>query len=200
MSEKNTILIADDKEVNRECLTRLLEDDYNILQASDGYEALEILDKEKEKISAVVLDIIMPGLDGYGVLNEMAYRKMLPKIPVIVTSVDGDEQSELKALSLGASDFLGKPYNPIIVKKRLQNIIHLKETASLVNYLQMDTLTGVYSKETFSNTPGQVRFFTSRTRLPMLTFRCGYRSPISLPIIILTTSFMSVSEIFFVSI
>lgn len=150
MSEKNTILIADDKEVNRECLTRLLEDDYNILQASDGYEALEILDKEKEKISAVVLDIIMPGLDGYGVLNEMAYRKMLPKIPVIVTSVDGDEQSELKALSLGASDFLGKPYNPIIVKKRLQNIIHLKETASLVNYLQMDTLTGVYSKETFS--------------------------------------------------
>lgn len=62
MSEKNTILIADDKEVNRECLTRLLEDDYNILQASDGYEALEILDKEKEKISAVVLDIIMPGL------------------------------------------------------------------------------------------------------------------------------------------
>ena len=138
MSEKNTILIADDKEVNRECLTRLLEDDYNILQA------LEILDKEKEKISAVVLDIIMPGLDGYGVLNEMAYRKMLPKIPVIVTSVDGDEQSELKALSLGASDFLGKPYNPIIVKKRLQNIIHLKETASLVNYLQMDTLTGVY--------------------------------------------------------
>ena len=85
MSEKNTILIADDKEVNRECLTRLLEDDYNILQASDGYEALEILDKEKEKISAVVLDIIMPGLDGYGVLNEMAYRKMLPKIPVIVT-------------------------------------------------------------------------------------------------------------------
>lgn len=128
MSEKNTILIADDKEVNRECLTRLLEDDYNILQASDGYEALEILDKEKEKISAVVLDIIMPGLDGYGVLNEMAYRKMLPKIPVIVTSVDGDEQSELKALSLGASDFLGKPYNPIIVKKRLQNIIHLKDS------------------------------------------------------------------------
>ena len=50
MSEKNTILIADAKEVNRECLTRLLEDDYNILQASDGYEALEILDKEKEKI------------------------------------------------------------------------------------------------------------------------------------------------------
>ena len=70
MSEKNTILIADDKEVNRECLTRLLEDDYNILQASDGYEALEILDKEKEKISAVVLDIIMPGLDGYGVLQK----------------------------------------------------------------------------------------------------------------------------------
>ena len=150
MSEKNTILIVDDKEVNRECLINLLEDDYNILEACDGEEAIEILDKNRDIISAVVLDIIMPKLDGYGVLNEMSYRKMLPKIPVIVTSVDGDEASELKSLSLGASDFLGKPYNPIIVKKRLQNIIHLKETASLVNYLQMDTLTGVYSKETFS--------------------------------------------------
>ena len=150
MSEKNTILIVDDKEVNRECLIKLLEDDYNILEACDGEEAIEILDKNRDIISAVVLDIIMPKLDGYGVLNEMSYRKMLPKIPVIVTSVDGDEASELKSLSLGASDFLGKPYNPIIVKKRLQNIIHLKETASLVNYLQMDTLTGVYSKETFS--------------------------------------------------
>ena len=150
MSEKNTILIVDDKKVNRECLIKLLEDDYNILEACDGEEAIEILDKNRDIISAVVLDIIMPKLDGYGVLNEMSYRKMLPKIPVIVTSVDGDEASELKSLSLGASDFLGKPYNPIIVKKRLQNIIHLKETASLVNYLQMDTLTGVYSKETFS--------------------------------------------------
>lgn len=150
MSEKNTILIVDDKDVNRKCLIKLLEDDYDILEACDGEEAIEILDKKKEVISAVVLDIIMPKLDGYGVLHEMSYRKMLPKIPVIVTSVDGDEESELKALSLGASDFLGKPYNPIIVKKRLENIIHLKETASLVNYLQMDTLTGVYSKETFA--------------------------------------------------
>lgn len=122
MSEKNTILIVDDKEVNRECLIKLLEDDYNILEACDGEEAIEILDKNRDIISAVVLDIIMPKLDGYGVLNEMSYRKMLPKIPVIVTSVDGDEASELKSLSLGASDFLGKPYNPIIVKKRLQNI------------------------------------------------------------------------------
>ncbi|MBU5479491.1 EAL domain-containing protein [Eubacterium sp. MSJ-13] len=150
MSEKNTILIVDDKDVNRKCLIKLLEDDYDILEACDGEEAIKILDKKKEVISAVVLDIIMPKLDGYGVLHEMSYRKMLPKIPVIVTSVDGDEESELKALSLGASDFLGKPYNPIIVKKRLENIIHLKETASLVNYLQMDTLTGVYSKETFA--------------------------------------------------
>lgn len=149
MSEKNTILIVDDKDVNRKCLIKLLENDYEILEACDGEDAIKILDKNKDEISAVVLDIIMPKLDGYGVLREMSYRKMLPKIPVIVTSVDGDEDSELKALSLGASDFLGKPYNPIIVKKRLENIIHLKETASLVNYLQMDTLTGVYSKETF---------------------------------------------------
>lgn len=150
MSEKNTILIVDDKKVNRDCLIKLLKEDYNILEACDGEEAIKILDKHKEDISAVVLDIIMPKLDGYGVLHEMSYRKMLPKIPVIVTSVEGDEESELKSLSLGASDFLGKPYNPIIVKKRLENLIHLKKTASLVNYLQMDTLTGVYSKETFS--------------------------------------------------
>ena len=84
MSEKNTILIVDDKEVNRECLIKLLEDDYNILEACDGEEAIEILDKNRDIISAVVLDIIMPKLDGYGVLNEMSYRKMLPKIPVIV--------------------------------------------------------------------------------------------------------------------
>lgn len=120
------------------------------LKRVTGKKLLKFLTKIGISYLPVVLDIIMPKLDGYGVLNEMSYRKMLPKIPVIVTSVDGDEASELKSLSLGASDFLGKPYNPIIVKKRLQNIIHLKETASLVNYLQMDTLTGVYSKETFS--------------------------------------------------
>ena len=118
MSEKNTILIVDDKDVNRKCLIKLLENDYEILEACDGEDAIKILDKNKDEISAVVLDIIMPKLDGYGVLREMSYRKMLPKIPVIVTSVDGDEDSELKALSLGASDFLGKPYNPIIVKKK----------------------------------------------------------------------------------
>lgn len=151
MNKKNTIMIVDDKDINRDFLVELLIDDYEILEASNGIEAMEFLDKEANRISAIILDIVMPEMDGYEVLGAMKQKKYLPRIPVIVTTIDGDEESEIKALSMGASDFLRKPYNPVIVEKRLENIILLKESSALINHLQKDRLTGVYTVEHFND-------------------------------------------------
>lgn len=150
MKKENTILIVDDKEINRDFLVELLRDDYEILEASNGKEAMDILDDDRYKVSVVILDIIMPVMNGYDVLKSMKQKRYLPKIPVIVTSIEGDEESELKALSMGASDFFRKPYNPVIVQKRIENIILLRESAALINSLQKDSLTGVYTFEYFN--------------------------------------------------
>ena len=151
MNRQNTVMIVDDKDINRDFLVELLRDDYDILEASNGVEAMELLDDDNNKISAVILDIVMPVMDGYEVLENMRQKQYLPRIPVIVTTIDGDEESEIKALSMGASDFLRKPYNPVIVQKRLENIISLTESSALINHLQKDRLTGVYTIEHFND-------------------------------------------------
>ena len=89
----------------------------------------------------------------YGVLNEMSYRKMLPKIPVIVTSVDGDEASELKSLSLGAKVIsLASRIIPLLLKETSKYNTPQRNSIACELHPQMDTLTGVYSKETFLKT------------------------------------------------
>ena len=126
MKKENTILIVEDKEINRDFLVELLRDDYEILEASNGKEAMDILDDDSYKVSVVILDIIMPVMNGYDVLRSMKQKRYLPKIPVIVTSTEGDEESELKALSMGASDFFRKPYNPVLFRRELRILLHLE--------------------------------------------------------------------------
>lgn len=110
---------------------------------------MEVIYKEKEFISAILLDVVMPVMDGYQVLELLKNDKELDAIPVIVMTSNGDVQSELKALKLGANDFLVKPFEAAIIKQRLKNMIQLSETASLRNAVERDSLTGVYNKATF---------------------------------------------------
>lgn len=150
MNNENTILIADDSELNRDFLVELLKEQYDILEAADGKQAIEVLEDKGSIISVVILSINLPVMDGYEVLRVMKQKRYMPSIPVIVTTTDGDEESEIKSLSMGASDFIRKPYNPVIVQKRIENIISLRNSASLVYHLQKDRLTGVYSIEFFN--------------------------------------------------
>lgn len=149
MSSLRTILIVDDNETNRKILSKILQNDYNIIEAENGEVALSVLRKNYEIISVVLLDILMPVLDGYGVLREMRKESNLNTIPVIVASGQGGDDSEIKALSLGANDYVLKPYNPATIRHRIANTIYLRETASFVNSVQHDSLTGLLGKDYF---------------------------------------------------
>lgn len=122
MNGEPVILIVDDIEMNRSILKEILKNEYTILEAENGNTAMEIL-KNTDSVSVVLLDIIMPGLDGYEVLRQMKADERLSKIPVIVNTQYGDEETENRCLNLGAVDFITKPYNVKNVKRRIYNIV-----------------------------------------------------------------------------
>lgn len=146
---KRTVLVVDDEQVNRRILGKILEDEYNVMEASDGNEALEVITANTKLVAAVLLDIVMPNMDGYAVLRAMSADPELSKIPVIVSSHKSGDEAEIKALSMGAQDFIAKPYKAEIIRHRLSNIIKFRETASLINKVERDELTGLYNKQFF---------------------------------------------------
>ncbi|MDO4540216.1 MAG: EAL domain-containing protein, partial [Syntrophomonadaceae bacterium] len=143
------ILIVDDNKINRQLLRKMLSGEYKTFEAENGQEAMEVMERIHDTISAVLLDLSMPVMDGYEVLSKMRMDSKLANIPVIVTTGNTEDGAEVKALSLGANDFIVKPYNPAVIKHRLWNTIHLRETAAYVNAMQRDRLTGLYNRETF---------------------------------------------------
>ena len=143
------ILIVDDNGINRQLLVKTLQKDYDILEAENGREALELMHRNYKMLSAVLLDIVMPELDGYAVLRQVRDNVLLAQIPIIIVTGSEDEDSRVKALSLGANDFILKPFNPDIVRHCLRNNIALRETASILNAIQKDKLTGLYNREAF---------------------------------------------------
>lgn len=149
MEIRREILIVDDQALNRKILTKMLQENYNIVPCSDGKEALDILRQSGEQISAVLLDLMMPVMDGYEVLEMMQKDEFLSQIPVLVTSQSDEEESELRALNLGASDFVSKPYKRDILKKRLLNLIERREATEIVDVLERDVLTNLYNKQAF---------------------------------------------------
>ena len=146
---KRKILVVDDSKINRRILHKLLSDSYDVIEAEDGKIALEKLYENKENISAVLLDIIMPVMDGYEFLDHVKSNKEISKIPIIVTTQQEGEESEIKALSHGASDFITKPYNPQIIIHRISNIVTLRENSTKIKTLQRDPLTDLYNRQAF---------------------------------------------------
>ena len=118
---KNKVLIVDDALMNRDILNEILKDSYDILEAEDGKAALEILKAENNGISAILLDLVMPVMDGFQVLEELNRRKLIEKIPVLVISGENSTQNEQRCFELGVADFIGKPFNANLVRKRVQN-------------------------------------------------------------------------------
>ncbi|NCC42821.1 MAG: EAL domain-containing protein, partial [Clostridia bacterium] len=146
---RKKILVVDDQKINRSILSRLLSDSYEVLEAENGKIALEILRQNSEETSAVILDLIMPVLDGYGVLKAMKEEENLSGIPVIVATQADKGEIEEEALKLGARDFITKPYNPGVLRRRLKNLIELYESNICISHIERDSLTGVYTKEAF---------------------------------------------------
>ena len=148
ISVRKKILVADDIEMNREILGDLLQDDYDILYACDGVETMELLHSHKDEISLVLLDLIMPNMNGREVIARMQVDEDLMAIPVIILTVD--QEAELDCLRIGAMDFIPKPYPDIdIVKARIAKCIELSEDRELIRHTERDKLTGLLNKDYF---------------------------------------------------
>lgn len=149
MLSKKKILVVEDNQINRMMLCNILSEQYEVLEAENGLEALSVLDTHGEEISIILLDITMPVMDGYEFLSRFKEEPAYSSIPVIVTTQSDAESDEVNALSHGATDFVSKPYKPQIILHRVASIIKLRESAYLVNLAKYDRLTGLYSKEFF---------------------------------------------------
>lgn len=122
--DKQQILIVDDEEVNRAVLSEMFRGEYEILEASDGQKAIDQIENN-EDIILILLDVIMPVMDGFKVLDYMKENDLIEKIPVILITSESISNSEGKAYSYGVADVMHKPFYPRIVKRRSSNIIEL---------------------------------------------------------------------------
>ena len=145
---KRTVLVVDDEDVNRAMLGTILEQKYSVLYAKDGLEALTKIRLNAERLSLVLLDLLMPELDGYEVLKEMQNDSKLKKIPVVVLT--SEKSAEVKSLELGAADFLSKPYDlPEVILARVQHSIQLFENTTIIQATENDPITNLYTPKFF---------------------------------------------------
>lgn len=140
---KNEILIVDDSDINREMLWLILEDEYDVTEARNGKEAVDIIAQGDHVFRLVLLDLVMPVMNGYETLQEIRNRGWHHHLPVIIISGDSTDDASSKAYDLGAADFFAKPYNPQIVLRRVMNVIAGHE------YTYKDLLTGAFNRNGF---------------------------------------------------
>ena len=146
---RRKLLIVEDKELNREILTELLQDDFDILTAENGEIGLKVLAEHYRDISVVLLDVCMPVCDGFEFLERIQGDVLLSSVPVIVTTGSNRLEDEERSLELGAVDFVTKPYNAKIVRERINGVIKLRESAAILSVVEFDDLTGLYTKQAF---------------------------------------------------
>lgn len=146
---KKKILVAEDNRLNREMLVEILSAQYAVMEAENGLEALELLKHHRHEISAILLDLVMPVMDGYGFLEQYRANAELAMIPVIVMTQSEREEDEVAALRCGATEFVVKPYRPQLILHRVASIIKLRENAALANLYQYDRLTRLFSRDYF---------------------------------------------------
>lgn len=145
---EHTILIADDSEMNRSLLADMLGDEYNILEAEDGTEALALLQQESSKIDLVLLDIVMPNMDGFEVLAYMNRNGWIKDIPVIVISSETSPSCMERAYELGVTDFINRPFDVWIVRRRVMNTLMLASKQKMLVGMVTDQ---IFKREKMSN-------------------------------------------------
>ena len=134
MEERNTLLIVDDFEFNRLMLSDTFRD-RRVVEAENGKRAIEEFEKNKDKLCAVLLDIMMPVMDGFGVLEYLVDNKYIDDIPVFIISADTSDKSLSRAYDLGAADVIAKPFNIRFVRRRINNIIELYDQRRYLSML-----------------------------------------------------------------
>jgi len=148
VSKKHTVLIVDDTESNIDILLELLGSEYDILVSLDGENALHIV--ENEKIDLILLDIMMPGLDGYEVCHILKSKPDTEDIPVIFITAKTDEDSIEKAYEVGGIDYVTKPFKPRELTARVKTQLKITDLMHhLENIASYDEMTGIYNRRKF---------------------------------------------------
>jgi len=159
--QKPLMLIVDDVEINRVILAQFFKDDYEICEASNGEEALLFV--EDHPVSVILLDLVMPIMDGFELMTRLKRDDRFRDIPIIVTTARNENDNEVRAMELGAADFISKPYNPTVVRSRIQNVVSrlenewrkLEQSAQsqamfdMRRRIEVDSLTDLYDRENF---------------------------------------------------
>ena len=120
-TRKQRILIADDSEMNRSILADMLGEEYEILEAENGVEAVSAIQKHRMEIDLLLLDIVMPEMDGFEVLTVMNRNNWIEDIPVIMISAETAPSHVERAYNLGVTDFITRPFNALVVHRRVVN-------------------------------------------------------------------------------
>ena len=122
---KPLVLVVDDSDMNRFLLSQILLDDYNVIEACDGVEATQIIQDHFKELSIVLLDIVMPRMDGFGVLEFMNANDLIQDLPVIMISSMDEDSAIRRCYELGISDYVRRPFSADVVANRVYNIDRL---------------------------------------------------------------------------
>ena len=145
---KKTVLVVDDEYVNREMLGAILKEYYNIIYAENGEDALRLIRANEKILSCILLDLLMPVMDGFKVLDILNDDVRYRSIPVIVLT--SEKQAEVESLRRGAADFITKPYDtPEVIIARVKRIIELSENRLVIQSTERDELTGLFTRSFF---------------------------------------------------
>lgn len=128
MADKKKVIIVDDVELNRAILREAFCKEYDVLEAEDGSQGLTQILENKDSLAAIFLDIIMPEMDGFTVLQELDYNHIMEKIPLFLITTETTDYVVEKAYNYGAVDVIQKPFNLVIIERRVKNIIDYFET------------------------------------------------------------------------
>ena len=168
-AEKRTLLIVDDVELNRAILNEIFCKNYYIIEAANGKEALDIILDARKKVDLVLLDLVMPVMDGFVLMEILKEKGVLEHLPVVVITVDGSEQILEKAYSMGAEEIIIKPFNPDIIREKVKNILSM--------YIRMELISsmGKLQHLTEEDTEDQLSADTgTKTRIDALSTRTLY--------------------------
>lgn len=153
MDKEGKILIIDDEKMNRDLLYELLKEDYQIMVASCGLKAMKALSTLEKLPDLILLDVMMPEMDGYEVCLKLKNNDLTKDIPVIFVTAMGETRDESKGFSMGAVDYITKPVSPPIVQARVKTHIRLKHKVDLLERMvSIDGLTEIPNRRAFDDT------------------------------------------------
>ncbi len=170
---KRRVLIVDDEPINCEILENILKDKYDVTCTHDGEEAYEKLKTAGNRFSLILLDLMMPGMDGFEFISLIRDDAQFRSIPIIVMTAD--KTAEVKSINLGAVDFITKPYDmPEVVQARCDRIVELSEDKTIISSTEKDALTGLYSRDFFYEYIKQIEVYNTERVMDALIFNIDH--------------------------